>query len=94
MHEPPQVSHLGPGGKGAVLRPGMVLAIEPQVNLGSRMVRLLPDGWTAETVDGSLSAHYEHTVAITHGDPWTLTEPDPADLSEEERIIRHFAAEI
>ena len=55
---------------------------------------MLPDGWTAETVDGSLSAHYEHSVAITHGDPWILTEPDPADLSEEERIIRQFAAEI
>jgi methionyl aminopeptidase len=94
MHEPPQVHHYGQPGKGPVLRPGMVIAIEPQVNLGSRMVRMLPDGWTAETVDGSLSAHYEHTVAITNGDPWVLTEPDPDDVSEEERTIRRLAAEI
>jgi methionyl aminopeptidase len=94
MHEPPQVSHWGQGGRGPVLRPGMVMAIEPQVNLGSRTIRMLSDGWTAVTVDGSLSAHYEHTVAVTNGDPWILTEPDPADLSEEELLIRRLAAEI
>jgi methionyl aminopeptidase len=94
MHEPPQVSHYGQGGKGPVLRPGMVIAIEPQVNLGSRKVRMLPDGWTAVTVDGSLSAHYEHTVAVTTGDPWVLTEPDPADVSEEEYLIRRLAAAL
>jgi len=77
MHEPPQVSHLGPGGRGPILRPGMVVAIEPQVNLGSAAVAMLPDGWTAVTVDGSLSAHYEHTVAITPDGPWILTEPEP-----------------
>jgi len=76
MHEPPQVSHWGPPGKGPKLRPGMVLAIEPQVNLGGREVAMLPDGWTAVTIDGSLSAHYEHTVAITPDGPWVLTEPD------------------
>jgi methionyl aminopeptidase len=76
MHEPPQVSHWGPPGKGPRLRPGMVLAIEPQVNLGGREVAMLADGWTAVTVDGSLSAHYEHTVAITPDGPWVLTEPD------------------
>jgi methionyl aminopeptidase len=94
MHEPPQVHHYGQPGKGPVLRPGMVIAIEPQVNLGSRLVNMLPDGWTAVTADGSLSAHYEHTVAITNGDPWVLTEPDPADVSEEERTIRRLAAEL
>jgi methionyl aminopeptidase len=94
MHEPPQVSHWGQGGKGPVLRPGMVLAIEPQVNLGSRKVHMLSDGWTAVTVDGSLSAHYEHTVAITNGDPWVLTEPDPADVSEEELTIRRLATQL
>jgi len=94
MHEPPQVSHWGQGGKGPILRPGMVLAIEPQVNLGSRSVHMLTDGWTAVTVDGSLSAHYEHTVAITTGDPWILTEPDPADVSEEELAIRQLAARL
>jgi methionyl aminopeptidase len=94
MHEPPQVSHWGQPGKGPVLRPGMVLAIEPQVNLGSPAMRMLSDGWTAVTVDGSLSAHYEHTVAITAGDPWILTEPDEADVSDEERLIWRLAAEI
>jgi methionyl aminopeptidase len=53
-----------------------VIAIEPQVNLGGREVAMLPDGWTAVTVDGSLSAHYEHTVAVTADGPWVLTEPD------------------
>lgn len=76
MHEPPQVSHWGQPGRGPLLRPGMVLAIEPQVNLGTRDVRMLADGWTAVTLDGSLSAHYEHTVAITPDGPWVLTEPD------------------
>ena len=75
MHEAPQVAHWGPPGKGPSLRPGMVIAIEPQVNLGGREVQMLPDGWTAVTVDGNLSAHYEHTVAITDNGPWILTEP-------------------
>jgi methionyl aminopeptidase len=74
MHEAPQVAHWGPPGKGPLLRPGMVLAIEPQVVLGSPEVLMLDDGWTAVTVDGSLSAHYEHTVAITENGPWILTE--------------------
>ncbi|MCC6177890.1 MAG: type I methionyl aminopeptidase [Chloroflexi bacterium] len=76
MHEPPQVSHWGPPGRGPVLRPGMVIAIEPQVNVGSPAVKMLPDGWTAVTADGSLSAHYEHTVAITDDGPWVLTAPE------------------
>jgi methionyl aminopeptidase len=73
MHEPPQVHHHGPPGRGPVLREGMCLAIEPQVNLGSPAVRMLEDGWTAVTVDGSLSAHFEHTVAITPSGPDILT---------------------
>jgi methionyl aminopeptidase len=73
MHEAPQVHHHGPPGRGPVLRPGMCLAIEPQVNLGSAAVRMLDDGWTAVTVDGSLSAHFEHTVAITNNGPEILT---------------------
>jgi methionyl aminopeptidase len=76
MHEAPQVHHHGPAGRGPVLRPGMCLAIEPQVNLGSPEVRMLDDGWTAVTVDGSLSAHFEHTVAITADGPQVLTLPD------------------
>ncbi len=76
MHEAPQVQHHGPPGRGPVLRPGMCLAIEPQVNLGSPSVRMLEDGWTAVTVDGSLSCHFEHTVAITIDGPQVLTLPD------------------
>jgi methionyl aminopeptidase len=76
MHEAPQVQHHGPPGRGPVLRPGMCLAIEPQVNLGSAAVRMLDDGWTAVTVDGSLSAHFEHTVAITIDGPDILTLRD------------------
>jgi methionyl aminopeptidase len=73
MHEAPQVQHHGPAGRGPVLRAGMCLAIEPQVNLGSPEVRMLEDGWTAVTVDGSLSCHFEHTVAITPEGPEILT---------------------
>ncbi len=76
MHEAPQVQHHGPPGRGPVLRPGMCLAIEPQVNLGSPQVRMLDDGWTAVTVDGSLSAHFEHTVAVTTDGPEILTLRD------------------
>jgi methionyl aminopeptidase len=76
MHEAPQVQHHGPAGRGPVLRPGMCLAIEPQVNLGSPAVRMLDDGWTAVTVDGSLSCHFEHTVAITNNGPEILTLSD------------------
>ena len=75
MHEAPQVVHYGPGGRGPVLRPGMVIAIEPQVNLGSAQIRMLEDRWTAVTVDGSLSCHWEHTVAITADGPEILTLP-------------------
>jgi methionyl aminopeptidase len=75
MHEAPQVQHHGPAGRGPILRPGMCLAIEPQVNLGSAEVRMLDDGWTAVTADGSLSAHFEHTVAITADGPLILTQP-------------------
>jgi methionyl aminopeptidase len=73
MHEPPQVPNFGEPGTGPLLRPGMVLAIEPQVNLGSAEVRILADGWTAVTADGAWSAHFEHTVAITADGPEVLT---------------------
>jgi methionyl aminopeptidase len=73
MHEAPQVPNYGPGGRGPMLVPGMVLAIEPQVNLGSPAVRVLGDGWTAVTEDGAWSAHFEHTVAITPRGPEILT---------------------
>ncbi|MBV9355191.1 MAG: M24 family metallopeptidase, partial [Chloroflexi bacterium] len=76
MHEAPQVHHHGPPGRGPLLREGMVIAIEPQVNLGAPAVRMLDDGWTAVTLDGSLSAHFEHTVAVGRSGPEILTVGD------------------
>ncbi len=73
MHEEPQVPNYGPPGRGAKLAEGMVLAIEPMVNLGRPAVRVLDDGWTAVTRDRSLSAHFEHTVAVTGDGPLVLT---------------------
>ena len=74
MHEEPQVPNYGVAGKGPTLLSGMVVAIEPMVNAGGAPVRQLGDGWTVVTADGSLSAHFEHTVAITDDGPWILTE--------------------
>ena len=73
MHEDPQVPNFGPQGKGPRLKAGMVLAIEPMINAGGAEVKVLPDGWTTVTVDGSYSAHFEHTVAITKDGPLVLT---------------------
>lgn len=73
LHESPQVPNFGRAGTGPVLKPGMVLAIEPMVNQGGFAVKVLGDGWTAVTADGSLSAHFEHTVAITENGPEILT---------------------
>jgi methionyl aminopeptidase len=73
MHEEPQVPNYGPPGRGPRLAEGMVLAIEPMVNLGRPAVRVLEDGWTAVTRDRSLSAHFEHTVAVAEGGPFVLT---------------------
>lgn len=75
LHEDPQVPNFGAPGEGPKLRPGMVLAIEPMINQGGPAVRVLGDGWTAVTADGSCSAHFEHTVAITDGEAWILTRP-------------------
>ncbi|TFD98442.1 type I methionyl aminopeptidase [Jeotgalibacillus salarius] len=65
LHEAPQIPHFGPPDKGPRLKPGMVLAIEPMVNAGSRYVKTLADNWTVVTVDGKMCAHFEHTIAIT-----------------------------
>jgi methionyl aminopeptidase len=65
LHEEPQIANYGPAGRGPRLTEGMVLAIEPMVNIGKPAVKVLADGWTAVTRDGSLSAHFEHTVAVT-----------------------------
>jgi methionyl aminopeptidase len=77
MHEEPQVPNYGDPGRGPRLAEGMVLAIEPMVNAGKPAVKLLADGWTAVTRDGSLSAHFEHTVAVTADGPWILTDRRP-----------------
>ncbi len=73
LHEDPQVPNFGVPGKGVLLKPGMVLAIEPMINQIGHDVRVLEDGWTVLTCDGGLSAHFEHTVAITDSGPVILT---------------------
>jgi methionyl aminopeptidase len=73
MHEEPQVPNFGSPNDGPVLKIGMVLAIEPMINLGTYQVKTLPDGWTIVTADGKASAHYEHTIAITDDGPDILT---------------------
>jgi methionyl aminopeptidase len=73
MHEDPQVPNFGAHGKGPRLKAGMVLAIEPMINAGGAGVKVLPDGWTTVTLDGSYSAHFEHTVAVTKDGPRVLT---------------------
>ena len=76
LHEDPAIPNVGQPGTGIRLRPGMVLALEPMVNVGGPDVRILEDGWTAVTKDGSLSAHFEHMVAVTDGEPDILTRRD------------------
>ena len=73
FHEEPQVPNYGKPKRGTRLQTGMTIAIEPMITMGSPMTRTLPDKWTVVTADGSLSAHFEHTVAITQGDPRILT---------------------
>jgi methionyl aminopeptidase len=73
FHEDPQIPNYGPRGRREVLAPGMTLAIEPMVNMGAAQTKLLDDGWTVITADGSLSAHFEHTVAITSDGHEVLT---------------------
>jgi methionyl aminopeptidase len=73
MHEPPWIPNFGRAGRGPRLMPGMVFAIEPMVTVGSPEVRILDDEWTAATADGSLAAHFEHTILITDDGPETLT---------------------
>jgi len=78
LHEDPQIANYGEPGRGPRLAEGMVLAIEPMVNMGRSAVKVLADGWTAVTKDGSLSAHFEHTVAVTRDGPLVLTQRTPA----------------
>ena len=76
LHEEPKVPNSGRPGRGIKLKVGMVLAVEPMVNVGGPETTLYDDGWTVATADGSLSAHFEHTVAITPEGPWVLTAED------------------
>ncbi len=73
MHEDPQVPNFGQRGRGAPLKPGMTIALEPMVNMGTWKTKLLDDGWTVITEDGQLSAHFEHSFAVTDGEPFILT---------------------
>src|SRR5581483_11960149 len=77
LHEEPQIANYGEPGRGPRLVEGMTLAIEPMVNMGKPAVKVLADGWTAVTKDGSLSAHFEHTVAVTKSGPEILTARQP-----------------
>ncbi|MBG9784813.1 type I methionyl aminopeptidase [Shouchella lehensis] len=79
LHEPPQILHYGSPGKGIRLKEGMVITIEPMVNIGAYQSKLDSNGWTARTVDGSLSAQYEHTLVITANGPLILTDQGDAD---------------
>jgi methionyl aminopeptidase len=76
MHQDPQVPNVGRPGRGPRLQKGLVLAVEPMVNLGGRHTRVLDDGWTVVTRDGSVSAHFEHTFTVTEEGPWVLTAAD------------------
>lgn len=73
MHEGPQVPNYGIAGRGLLLRPGLTIALEPMVLVGTPATRVLADQWTVVSVDGSLTAHFEHSVAVTEGDPFILT---------------------
>jgi methionyl aminopeptidase len=73
MHEEPQIPNYGQAGKGPVIKQGMVFAIEPMINAGGAAVRQMDDGWTVKTADGSVSAHFEHTVAVGPAGPIVLT---------------------
>lgn len=78
LHEDPQIPNYGPAGRGPVLRTGLVIAVEPMVNVGTWETRQLADGWTVVTADGELSAHFEHTIALTEDGPEVLTRRDAA----------------
>ena len=86
LHEEPQIPNYGEPGRGPRLEEGMVIAIEPMVNAGKPAVRVLDDGWTAVTTDGSLSAHFEHSVAVLKGGPVILSRPSEAPAATNETL--------
>ncbi|MBU6422765.1 MAG: type I methionyl aminopeptidase [Chloroflexi bacterium] len=85
MHEAPQVPNYGTAGQGRPISPGLCIAIEPMLNGGDAATRVEADGWTVRTADGSLSAHFEHTLAVTEEGPVVLTVPAPAARERPER---------
>jgi methionyl aminopeptidase len=89
LHEEPQVPNFGTPGRGPKLKPGMVLAIEPMIAIGNWEVEILADNWTAVTKDRSLSAHYEHTVALTQNGAEILSLPEGEEYHEYEKESRH-----
>jgi methionyl aminopeptidase len=91
LHEEPQIANYGPAGRGPRLAEGMVLAIEPMVNVGEPAVKVLADGWTAVTRDSSLSAHFEHTVVVTADGCEILTRPAGAAADVRESASAHGA---
>ncbi len=90
LHEEPQIPNFGRANSGPVLRPGMTLAIEPMVNEGSPEVRILKDGWTAVTADGRDSAHFEHVILITEGEPEILTES--IEVDRDRKVLANSSA--
>lgn len=93
MHEDPQVPNFGRAGSGTPLRPGLTIALEPMVLSGSPETRVLQDQWTVASADGKLTAHFEHTVAVTKDGPWVLTALEPSDLDglDQLRYNQYFA---
>ena len=89
LHEEPQIPNFGPPGRGPKLKPGMTLAIEPMVNLGTSKVELLSDGWTVVTADRKPSAHFEHTVLITRDGPEILTIPEGKSEEIAQKMKQH-----
>ena len=75
IHEEPEVPNYGKEGHGIRLTAGMVIAIEPMINEGTAAIKVMPDEWTVKTVDGKLSAHFEHTIAVTSDGAFILTQP-------------------
>ncbi len=96
MHEEPQVPNFGEPGRGPLLAPGMTLAIEPMINAGGPEVWVADDHWSISTNDGSLSAHFEHTVAVTENGPLVLTTAEPGgwNLSPFATMERRGVAEL
>jgi methionyl aminopeptidase len=89
MHEDPQIPNFGAPGRGPVLQPGMVFAIEPMITAGTYDIELDEDEWTISTVDGSLAAHFEHTVAVTDDGPRILTlAPALTELDDQRQVVR------